>query len=95
MGSGKPQSVSLHCGSVFKRILELKRHMIDKHMARRRCPFCAFRWSRPNNIKVHIISKHAKRFTAEILEGIKGLRGRDVIAFIGGYDCGPELPVPF
>ena len=67
----------------------------DKHTDRRVCPFCTFRWSRPNSIKVHIISEHAERFTAELLEAIKGLRGRDVIAFVDGYDNGPELPVSF
>ena len=81
MGGGKLQSVCLHCGRVFKRIQELKRHMVDKRMVRRRCPFCMFRWSRPNNIKVHIISEHAEIFTAEILEASKGLRGRDVFFF--------------
>ena len=64
-----------------------------RHMDRRRCPFCTFRWSRPNNIKVHIISKHVERFTAELLEAIKGLRGRQVIAFVDGYDNEPDLLV--
>jgi len=95
MGGANAQSVCVLCASVFKRIQELKRHIRDKHMDRRLCPFCTFRWSRPNNIKVHIISEHAERFTAELLEAIKGLRGRQVIAFVDGYDNGPELPVSF
>ena len=95
MGGGKAQSVCVQCGGVFKRLQELKRHIRDKHMVRRRCPFCTFRWSRPNNIKVHIISEHAETFTAELLEAIKGLRGRDVIAFVDGYGHGLELPMSF
>jgi hypothetical protein len=39
------------------------------------------------------MSKHAKKFTAELLEAIKGLRGRQVIAFVDGYDNEPDLPV--
>jgi hypothetical protein len=93
MGDGNVQSVCLLCPSVFKRIQELKRHIRDKHMDRRRCPFCTFRWTRPNNIKVHIISKHAERFTAELLEAIRDLRGRQVIAFVDGYDNEPDLPM--
>ena len=93
MGGGNEQSVCVLCSRVFKRVQELKRHIRDKHMDRRQCPFCTFRWSRLNNIKIHIISRHAERFTAELLEAIKDLRGRRVIAFVDGYDNEPGLPV--
>jgi len=87
MSGGKARPVYAHCGIVFKRIQEYNRHIRDKHTDRRRCPFCDFEWSRPDKIKVHLISKHAKKFAiAEILEAFKGLRGRHVIEFVDAYD---------
>ena len=87
MSGGKARPVCVHCGVVFGRIQEYNRHVRDKHTDRRRCPFCDFQWSRPDQIKVHLISKHAKKFnTAEILKAFKGLRGRHVIEFVDAYD---------
>lgn len=86
MSGGKVRPVCANCNIVFGRIQEYKRHIRDKHTDRRRCPFCDFQWSRSNIIKVHLVLKHAERFTAEILEGFKGLRGRHVIEFVDAYD---------
>jgi len=87
MSGGKAQPVCADCNIGFGRDQEYKRHLRDKHTNRRRCPFCDFRWSRPNIIKVHLISKHAGKFaTAEILEAFKGFRGRHVIEFVDACD---------
>ena len=86
MSGGKARPICAPCNIMFGRIQEYKRHIKDKHTDRRRCPFCDFRWSRADIIKVHLISKHAEKFTAEILEGFKGLRGRHVIEFMDAYD---------
>jgi len=86
MSGGKARPVCTNCSIVFGRIQEYKRHIRDKHTDRRRCPFCDFQWSRPNIIKVHLVSKHAEKFTPEILERFKGLRGREVVEFVDAYD---------
>jgi len=60
-------------------------------MPRRRCPFCHFMWARPHKIQTHLITDHAEIFTAEMLEGIRALRGRRVIEFVDGYDYVPDV----
>lgn len=65
--------------------------MREKHKHQRPCPFCGFMWSRPDKIKAHIMSNHAKRFTAEMLDELAALRGQQVIKFLGGYRHGPDV----
>jgi hypothetical protein len=48
-------------------------------------------WSRPDKIKAHIMSNHAKRFTAEMLDELAALRGQQVIKFLGGYRHDPDV----
>jgi hypothetical protein len=60
-------------------------------MPPRQCPFCNFRWTRPDGIKAHLVVRHAKKFTAEMLAEIKALRGRRFIEFVDAYDHGLDL----
>ena len=78
--------VCAYCARDFGRVQELKRHMDDMHMPRRRCPLCPFAWTRPGKIKAHLIADHAERFAAEMLEGIKALRGRHIVGFVDAWD---------
>lgn len=57
--------------------------------------FCGFRWTRPINIKTHLLAKHRGKFNAEILITIQALRGRMIVAFLDGYDQGPGMEVEF
>lgn len=77
------------CGGDFGRDQELKRHVKDIHMPRRRCPFCNVTWTRPAIIKAHLIDDHAEQFTEEELIGIKALCGRRVTEFLDAYDYIP------
>ncbi|KAH9032877.1 hypothetical protein EDB85DRAFT_2145274 [Lactarius pseudohatsudake] len=74
------------CGQSFGRPQDLKRHVIDKHMPRRQCPFCFYEWSRADKIKAHLTEVHRDVFSAEILQGICSLRGQAVIEFIQTYE---------
>ena len=87
----REQPICVYCNKEFGRSQELKRHVKDVHMPRRRCPFCPFVWARPGKIKAHLVADHAERFTAEILEGIKALCGRRVIEFVDAYDHIPDV----
>jgi len=82
----KARLVCSSCHVDFGRRQEFKRHMKDLHTPRRRCLFCDLMWTRPNIIKTHLISNHAAQFTAEVLEGIKALRGQRVMAFLDAYN---------
>lgn len=93
MATGEARPHCAQCNKVFGRVQELKRHMRDKHMDRGRCPFRLFNWTRPDKIKAHIVTHHAERFTAEILEGVKGLCGQNVIKLVDAYDYASELPM--
>ena len=83
------------CKREFARVQEFKRHLKDKHEPRRQCPFCNLRWTRPNVIKVHLLAKHRRNFTAELLVTIQALRGQGVVAFLDGYDRGSNVEVGF
>ena len=88
MVGGKARLVCAYCNKDFVRTQELARHVTDKHTPRRRCPFCNFMWTRPDKIKPHLVTNHAEKFPAEMLEAIKMLCGRDVVEFVNGYDHG-------
>jgi hypothetical protein len=88
---GNARPVCVYCSKDFGRIQELKRHVKEKHMPRRRCPWCDFLWTRPDKIKFHLLSNHAERFTAEVLEGIKALCGRRFVEFVDAYDHGNDV----
>jgi len=83
--------VCAFCEEDFGRVQELKRHVKDIHMPRRRCPFCNVTWTRPANIKAHLIADHAEKFTAEVLNRIKALCGRRVTEFLDEYDYVPDV----
>ena len=67
--------------------------MKDKHETRRQCTFCHFRWSRPNNIKVHLLARHRGKFTPELLITIRALRGQMIVAFLDEYNLGNGVEV--
>ena len=90
IGRGE-RPVCIHCSKHFGRVQELQRHVKEIHMPWRRCPFCDFMWTRPGKIKAHIMAEHAERFTAEMLEGIKGLCGRRIVEFLDAYDYSPDV----
>lgn len=87
----RARPICVPCNKDFGRVQELKRHLIEKHMPLRRCPFCDVPWTRPSGMKAHLVARHAKRFTAEMLEAIKALRGRRFIEFMDAYNYRPDL----
>ena len=87
----RARPVCEYCEEDFGRVQELKRHVKDIHMPRRRCPFCDITWSRPAKIKAHLIADHAEKFTAEVLKGIKALCGQRVTEFLDAYHYIPEV----
>ncbi len=89
----KARAICADCGRGFGRVQELARHRKDSHEEPRQCPFCDFKWTRPYNIKAHILARHCGKFTAELLVVIKALRGRMIIAFLDGYNLGAGVEV--
>ncbi|KAH9036275.1 hypothetical protein EDB84DRAFT_1437696 [Lactarius hengduanensis] len=75
---------------------DLRRHIIDKHMPRRQCPFCSHEWSRPDRIKAHLTEAHRDVLSAEVLQGICALRGQAVVNFLETYEPlhDPSLQFP-
>jgi hypothetical protein len=84
----KAQNVCTDCNKGFKRAQELARHRKDVHEQRRHCLFCGFKWTRPSNIKAHLLTKHSENFTADLLVTIQALRGRLIVAFLDAYNQG-------
>ena len=74
------------CKKGFKRSQELSRHRKDVHEPPRNCLFCVFKWSRPSNIKAHLLAKHSEKFTAEHLVTFQALCGRMIVAFLDAYN---------
>ncbi len=87
------------CGRRFGRPQELKRHSDQVHMPPRKCPieFCTYKWKRPDKIKAHITEVHSSEFCPEILQGIRTLRGKDVVKFVDDYEfgCNFEIAEPY
>jgi hypothetical protein len=79
------RAVCTDCNKGFGRAQELARHRKDVHEQRRHCLFCGFKWTRPSNIKAHLLTKHSENFTAELLVTIQALRGRLIVAFLDAY----------
>ncbi|KAI0296845.1 hypothetical protein BC826DRAFT_1103652 [Russula brevipes] len=74
------------CSRSFGRAQELKRHNQAKHMSLRPCPFCPFRWSRPDKFKKHAMAQHKdSESAAELLKQIKDLEGRYLIKAVDDY----------
>ncbi len=82
----KVRTVCTVCGESFGRAQELARHRKDVHERPRRCLFCGFKWTRPYNIKAHLVAKHSEKFTAELLATFQALRGRLIVAFLDAYN---------
>ncbi|KAF8264647.1 hypothetical protein EI94DRAFT_440870 [Lactarius quietus] len=74
------------CGKSFGRPQDVRRHVIDVHMPRRRCPFCYYEWSRVNKIKAHLSGVHSNVFSAENLQSICALRGQDMVVFLDNFE---------
>ncbi|KAI9446746.1 hypothetical protein H4582DRAFT_1908088 [Lactarius indigo] len=70
------------CKATFGRPQEHKRHLIDVHKPRRRCPFCLYEWSRPNKLKTHLMKNHQDKIPQEVLREIRTKRGRRLLAFL-------------
>jgi hypothetical protein len=87
----KPRPICACCNKGFGRAQELERHVRDKHMPRRQCPFCDFSWTRPEKIKAHIVGYHAAKFTADLLQAIKTLCGRQITEFVDAYTYIPYV----
>ncbi|KAI9456666.1 hypothetical protein BJY52DRAFT_1224140 [Lactarius psammicola] len=68
------------CKATFGRLQEHKRHLIDVHTPRRRCPFCLYEWSRPDKIKNHLMTKHQDK--PQVLNEIHSKRGQHLVAFL-------------
>ncbi|KAF8270379.1 hypothetical protein EI94DRAFT_1723078 [Lactarius quietus] len=71
-----------HCGATFGGLQERKRHYIDVHNPRRQCPFCPYKWCRPNKIKTHLLVNHKDKLSREVLNEISAKRGRHLVAFL-------------
>jgi hypothetical protein len=69
-------AVCTDCNRRFGLAQELarRRHRRDVHEQPRYCPFCDFKWTRPNNIKTHLLTRHRGKVTAELLVTIRALR---------------------
>ncbi|KAI9456657.1 hypothetical protein BJY52DRAFT_1187737 [Lactarius psammicola] len=68
------------CKVTFRRLQERKRHLIDVHTPRRRCPFCLYAWSRPDKIKTHLMTKHQDK--PQVLNEIQSKCGQRLVAFL-------------
>ncbi len=81
--SGSGQYSCERCGKPFKRLQEHERHVREVHGLRLplQCPFCPYQWKRPYKIKDHLIKVHDNELTA-VLEGVRILRGQDVVEFV-------------
>lgn len=84
---GGDMSDQLHClyegcRATFQRPQEHKRHLIDVHTPRRRCPCCPYEWCRPDIIKAHIEANHQDELSQEVLNEIRARRGRRLVAFL-------------
>ncbi len=82
----KVRTVCTDCDKFFGRAQELARHRKDVHERPRYCLFCSFKWTRPNNIKAHLVANHSEKFTAELLVTFRALRGRLIVAFLDAYN---------
>lgn len=89
--TGGDTSSKLHCtregcNAAFGRLQECKRHLIDVHSPRRRCPFCPYKWSRPNKVKAHLMVNHQDK--PLVLNEIRTKRGQRLVAFLNTlYDA--------
>ena len=59
----------------YGRRQETLRHMRDKHEISRKCFICGIKWTRPEKIREHLLSKHRPHFTEEERQKILRLRG--------------------
>jgi hypothetical protein len=82
----RARAICTNCNKSFGRVQELDRHRKDVHEQPRHCLFCGFKWTRPNNIKAHLLDKHRENFNAELLDTIQTSRGRMIVAFLDDYD---------
>jgi hypothetical protein len=63
------------CNKSYGRRQEAIRHARDKHEVSRKCFICGIKWTRPEKIREHLLSKHRHRFTVEERREIHHLRG--------------------
>ncbi|KAH9180250.1 hypothetical protein EDB89DRAFT_1918098 [Lactarius sanguifluus] len=68
------------CQANFRRQQELNRHTTDVHTPPHRCPFCIYRWSRSDKIRVHLVTKHQDE--PQVLDEIHAKRGQNLVAYL-------------
>jgi len=88
------------CKRSFKRNQEYKRHMRDVHTDSLRdqkpdCPFCTFKWTRPDKIKDHIITAHKECLAPDILLEIAALRGKRLTQYLDRLSQGTNREAAF
>jgi len=71
-----------NCEATFGRLQERKRHHIDVHKPRRKCPLCPYKWCRPSKIKIHLMVNHKERLSQEVLNEISAKRGLHLVLFL-------------
>ncbi|KAH9013499.1 hypothetical protein EDB85DRAFT_956246 [Lactarius pseudohatsudake] len=91
--SGGEKHVCGRCGKAFKRSQEISRHVREVHEPPRQCPLCPFQWKRPCKIQKHMISAHHKEL-APVIEGIRVLRGQDVVGFVEAFEFLRNFELP-
>ena len=70
------------CVKVFIRHQELARHIREVHDPPRKCPFCSYKWKRPDKLKSHLIIVHREEFAEDVFQRLHNLRGKDLIMFV-------------
>jgi hypothetical protein len=73
---GRVRHVCADCNKSIAQLQGLRRHLRDNHIPQQRCPFCDFKWSRPERIRTHLMVNHTEQCTTEMQEKITSLRGR-------------------
>ena len=63
------------CNKRYRRRQEAVRHMRDKHEIPHQCFICGTKWTRPEKIREHLLSRHWDNFTEEERQEIRHLHG--------------------
>jgi len=58
--------------------------MRDVHSKQHQCPFCPFKWTRPDKIKNHIKTTHKEILAPDVLLEIEALCGKRLTQHLDG-----------
>ena len=75
MGSKEWPCLHDGCNKRYRRRQEAVRHMRDKHEIPHLCFICETKWTRPEKLKEHLLSRHCDHFTEEERQEIRHLHG--------------------